>query len=54
MTPERLEKIKAVLDKRTDYCVPVLDNVYDPYNFAAVLRSCEAFGLQEVHIITTS
>lgn len=54
MTPERLEKIKAVLDKRTDYCVPVLDNVYDPYNFAAVLRTCEAFGLQEIHIITTS
>ena len=54
MTPERLEKIKAVLDNRTNYLVPVLDNVYDPYNFAAVLRSCEAFGLQEIHIITTS
>ena len=53
MTPERLAKIKAVLAKRTDHLVLVLDNIYDPYNFAAVTRTCEAFGLQDLHIITT-
>lgn len=53
MTPERLEKIKKVISRRSDFLVPVLDNVYDPHNFAAVLRTCEAFGLQEVHVITT-
>jgi tRNA (guanosine-2'-O-)-methyltransferase len=40
-----------VVRQRTRTLVLVLDRIEDPFNMAAVLRSCEAFGVQEVHIV---
>ncbi len=51
VTPERLEKMKQVLAWRTDYLTVVLEDIFQPHNASAVLRSCDAFGLQDVHII---
>ncbi len=51
VTPERLEKMKRVLAWRTDYLTIVLEDIFQPHNASAVLRSCDAFGLQDVHII---
>jgi len=54
ITDKRLAKMNSVLDKRLNKLTIVLDNVFDPHNISAVLRSCEAFGIQDVHIIETT
>ncbi|SEA53738.1 tRNA (guanosine-2'-O-)-methyltransferase [Arachidicoccus rhizosphaerae] len=51
MTPERLEKLKNVLLKRQFDLTVIFENVQDPHNIAAVLRTCESAGIQEVHIL---
>ena len=51
VTPARLEKMNRVLDFRTRYITVALEDIYQPHNASAVLRSCDAFGIQDVHII---
>src|SRR5437016_13719943 len=51
LTAERHARIEACLSRRTRAVVPVLDAVDDPRNVAAVLRTADAFGIQEVHVI---
>ncbi len=51
MTPEREQKIKAVISRRQEGII-VLEDIHDPHNAAAVLRSCDAFGFQKVCFIT--
>jgi tRNA (guanosine-2'-O-)-methyltransferase len=47
----RREKIDRVVAHRTRNFTVVLDRLEDSFNMAAVLRTCEANGLQEVHVI---
>ena len=51
LTPERVEKIRRVVELRTCNVVPVLENIYDRGNISAVLRSAEALGFQCAHVI---
>lgn len=53
MTPERKERINSVLSKRQDDLTIVLENVYDPHNISAVMRSCDAIGIQEIYVLNT-
>jgi tRNA (guanosine-2'-O-)-methyltransferase len=53
MTPERQEKLISVLDKRQDDITIVLENVFDPHNISAVMRTCDAVGIQEIYILNT-
>lgn len=52
MTPERSDKIEAVIRKRQNDLAVVLENVFDPHNVAAVMRTCDAIGIQEVFVIS--
>ncbi len=53
MTPERKEKLVSVLDKRQDDITIVLENDFDPHNISAVMRTCDAVGVQEIYILNT-
>jgi tRNA (guanosine-2'-O-)-methyltransferase len=53
MTNERRQKIDAVLSRRQNDLTVVLENVFDPHNISAVMRSCDAVGIQELYVLTT-
>ena len=53
MTPERKARIKHVLNNRQNDLTVVLENVFDPHNISAVMRSCDAIGIQEIYVLTT-
>lgn len=53
MTPERKEKLTTVLSKRQPDLTVVLENVFDPHNISAVMRTCDAVGIQEIFILNT-
>lgn len=49
--PERREKLRRAIDARLHAVTVVMDAPYDPHNGAAVLRSCDAFGLARMHVV---
>lgn len=53
MTPERRARLLQVLNKRQNDLAVVLENVFDPHNISAVMRSCDAVGIQEVYVLNT-
>ena len=53
MTPERMDRLTSVLNKRQDDITVVLENVFDPHNISAVMRTCDAVGVQEIFILNT-
>lgn len=50
-THERLSQFNRVLENRTRFITLVLEDLYQPHNASAVFRSCDCFGIQNVHII---
>jgi tRNA (guanosine-2'-O-)-methyltransferase len=50
----RKERIDAVVAQRVRGLTLVLEQVHDPHNLAAVLRTSEALGLQDLHVIASS
>ncbi len=53
MTPERHKRLTSVLDKRQGDITLVLENVFDPHNISAVMRTADAVGLQDIYILNT-
>ena len=51
ITDERWETLNRVLQQRTRHITVVLEDIYQSHNASAVLRSCDCFGIQDVHII---
>jgi tRNA (guanosine-2'-O-)-methyltransferase len=51
ITQRRRERFDRVLDFRTRYITVVLEDIYQSQNASAVLRTCECFGIQDIHII---
>lgn len=43
-----------VLDARTKFLTVVIENIYQPQNASAVIRSCDCFGVQDLHVIENS
>ena len=50
-TEERYNIFNDIIKKRTQHISIVLENIYQPHNISASLRSAECFGIQDVHII---
>ncbi len=53
MTPKREEKLLSVLAKRQSGLTVVMENVDDPHNISAVMRTCDAVGIQDIYVLTT-
>jgi tRNA (guanosine-2'-O-)-methyltransferase len=51
MTPERNERLNSVLNKRQPDLTVVLENVFDPHNISAVMRTADAVGIQDIFIL---
>lgn len=51
VTDNKKSVIEQVLANRTRYITVVLEDIFKPHNASAVLRTCDCFGLQDVHII---
>ncbi|HVI75699.1 MAG TPA: RNA methyltransferase [Anaeromyxobacteraceae bacterium] len=51
LLPERRDRIDRAVAERTRSLTVVMEAFCDPQNVNAVLRTCDAFGVQEVHVI---
>ncbi|HDQ40683.1 MAG TPA: tRNA methyltransferase [Desulfonatronum sp.] len=53
VTEQRIQRIREVLTRRQKDLTLILNNVHDPHNVSAILRSCDAFGVNAVHLYYT-
>jgi len=51
ITDHKRELIESVLAQRTNYITIALEDIYQPHNASAVVRTADCFGIQKVHII---
>ncbi|WP_233900245.1 TrmH family RNA methyltransferase [Tenacibaculum piscium] len=51
ITDKRKETFNNVLNERTRHFTVVLEDIYQPHNASAVVRSCDIFGVQDVYAI---
>lgn len=51
ITPERKAGFETILKQRTKHITVVTEDVYQLHNTSAVMRSCEVFGVQEMHVV---
>ncbi len=51
VSERRLQLIDSIASQRTRHITVVLEDVYQSHNAAAVLRSCDCFGVQDVHVV---
>ncbi len=51
ITAHKRELVERVLEWRTDHLALVLEDIYQPHNASATIRTCECYGIQNIHII---
>jgi tRNA (guanosine-2'-O-)-methyltransferase len=51
ISDNRIKRMDDVLQNRTRHLTVVLEDIYQPQNASAVIRSCECFGIQDLHVI---
>ena len=54
LTEDRVERIDAVLAARLQSVAIAVEDTYDPHNAAATIRTAEALGLQDLHVIESA
>lgn len=53
MLPQRYAVLEEILAYRTKYITVCMENTFHPQNASALVRNCEAFGVQEIHTVET-
>lgn len=51
ITEKRLQRIRQVIEERTRHVTVVVEDLFQTQNISAVLRTCECYGIQDVHVI---
>ena len=51
ITEERREVLRRTVSKRTHYMRILTENMFHPQNASAIMRHCEAFGIQQIHTV---
>ena len=51
VTDHKKDLMRSVLNSRTKNLALVLEDIYQPHNASAVIRSCECFGISDIHVI---
>ncbi len=51
ITEEKVEKYEQIASLRTRHLTIVVENLYQEHNASAVMRSCDCFGIQDMHVI---
>lgn len=51
ITPSKVEMFERLAPLKTNHVTVVLENIYQEHNASAVLRTCESFGIQSLHVI---
>ena len=51
ISPARAGLFNQKANERTQYITVVLEDIFQPQNASAVLRSCDCFGIQDIHVI---
>lgn len=54
VTEDRLQRFEDVLTHRTRHLTLVLENIHHEHNASACLRTCDCFGIQDVHIVESN
>jgi tRNA (guanosine-2'-O-)-methyltransferase len=53
MTPERFQRLRAILARRQPDLTVLMDRLEKPHNFSAVLRTCDAVGILRAHMVAS-
>ena len=51
LRPERIERFEEVLANRTRHFTVAVENIFQSHNASAVMRTCDCFGIQDLHVI---
>lgn len=51
ISENKKQKMEAVIQHRTRFITVVMEDIFQPHNASAVLRSCDVFGIQAVHVV---
>jgi tRNA (guanosine-2'-O-)-methyltransferase len=51
LSEKRLSKLQTVLKNRIDTITIVLEDLHDPHNISAIIRTAEGLGIQDIHIV---
>jgi len=51
LSPERIQKFDTVLANRTRHFTVAVENLFQSHNASAVMRNCDCFGIQDLHVI---
>lgn len=51
VSDNKKQLFNSIVERRTKHVTIVLEDIFQPQNASAVIRSCDVFGIQDVHII---
>ncbi len=54
MTPARYARLRSILDRRQPDLTVLMDDLQKPHNISAVIRTCDAVGVFEVHAVSSA